>query len=75
MLAMVTIVTAQAQEKRIPDQRKDYRDKVLAEKLKFSDEQKQKAKVLNEDYRKKMDNTRKELVLSYNYSMSHNNSS
>ena len=59
MLAMVMIVAARSQEKRIPDQRKDYRDKVLAEKLKFSDEQKQKAKALNEDYRKKMDELRK----------------
>ena len=59
MLAMVMIVAAQAQEKRIQEPRKDYRDKRMAQKIKLSDEQKQKAKTLNEDYRKKMDELRK----------------
>jgi hypothetical protein len=59
MLAMVTIVTAQAQEKRVQEPRKDNRDKRMAEKIQLSDEQKQKAKTLNEDYRKKMDELRK----------------
>ena len=59
MLAMVLIVAAQAQEKRVQEPRKDYRDKRMAEKIKLSDEQKQKAKTLNEDYRKKMDELRK----------------
>src|SRR5678816_4523386 len=58
MLAMVTIVAAQAQKERIPEQR-SYRDKMMAERIKLSDEQKQKAKSLNEDYRKKMDELRK----------------
>ena len=59
MLAMVMIVAAQAQEKRVPEPRKDYRDKRMAEKIKLSDEQKQKAKALNEDYSKKMEELRK----------------
>ena len=59
MLAMVMIVAAQAQEKRVQEPRKDYRDKRMAEKLKLSDEQKQKAKALNEDYKNKMDELRK----------------
>jgi len=59
MLAMVMIVAAHAQEKRVHEPRKDYRDKRMAEKIKLSDEQKQKAKALNEDYRKKMDELRK----------------
>ena len=59
MLAMVTIVAVQAQEKRIQEPRKDYRDKRMAEKIQLSDEQKQKAKALNEDYRKKMNELRK----------------
>jgi len=59
MLAMVTIVAAQAQEERVPQKQKVYRDKMMAEKVKLSDEQKQKAKALNEDYRKKMDELRK----------------
>jgi periplasmic protein CpxP/Spy len=58
MLAMVTIVAAQAQKERVPEQR-GHRDKMMAEKLKLSEEQKQKAKTLNEDYRKKMDELRK----------------
>jgi hypothetical protein len=58
MLAMVTIIAAQAQKERTPEQR-GYRDKMMAEKLKLSEEQKQKAKALNEDYRKKMDELRK----------------
>ena len=58
MLAMVTIIAAQAQRERTPEQR-GYRDKRMAEKIKLSDEQKQKAKALNEDYRKKMDELRK----------------
>jgi len=58
-LAMVMIIAAQAQEKRVPEQRKVYRDKMMTEKIKLSDEQKQKAKTLNEDYRKKMDELRK----------------
>ena len=52
MLSMVTIFAAQAQKEKNPEER-GYRDKMMAEKLKFSDEQKQKAKALNEDYRKK----------------------
>ena len=59
MLAMVTIIAVQAQEKRVQEPRKDYRDKRMAEKIKLSDEQKQKAKALNEDYRKKMEELRK----------------
>ena len=59
MLAIVTIVAAQAQEKRVREPRKDYQDKRMAEKLKLSDEQKQKAKALNEDYKNKMDELRK----------------
>jgi Spy/CpxP family protein refolding chaperone len=59
MLAMVTIVAAQAQKERIPEQQRGFRDKMMAEKLNLSDEQKQKAKALNEDYRKKMDELRK----------------
>ena len=59
MLAMVTIVAAQAQKEKIPEQQRDHRDKMMAEKLQLSDEQKQKAKALNEDYRKKMDELRK----------------
>ena len=43
ILAMVTIVAAQAQKERIPDQR-DHRDKMMAEKLKLSEEQRQKTK-------------------------------
>src|SRR6185436_20415402 len=58
MLAIVTIVAAQAQKDRVTEQR-GYRDKMMAEKLQLSDEQKQKAKALNEDYRKKMEELRK----------------
>jgi len=58
MLAMIMIIAAQAQEKRVQEPRKDYRDKRMAEKIKLSDEQKQKAKALNDDYRKKMDELR-----------------
>ncbi|HMK19481.1 MAG TPA: hypothetical protein VK492_14860 [Chitinophagaceae bacterium] len=58
MLAMVTIIAAQAQKERNPEER-GHSDKMMAEKLKLSDEQKQKAKALNEDYRKKMDELRK----------------
>ena len=63
MLAMVTIIAAQAQKERTPDQR-GYRDKMMAEKIKLSDEQKQKAKALNEDYRKKMDELKKRMISS-----------
>lgn len=59
MVAVAMILVAQAQEKRIPEKRRDHRDKMMAEKLKFSDEQKQKAKILNEAYRKKMVELRK----------------
>jgi hypothetical protein len=59
MLAIVTIVAAQAQKERITVEKKDLRDKMMTQKLKFSDEQKQKAKTLNEDYRKKMTELRK----------------
>ena len=59
VLAMVTIIAAQAQKKRITDGRRDLRDKMLTEKLNLSEEQKQKAKTLNEDYRKKMTELRK----------------
>ena len=58
MLAMVTIVAAQGQNERTLEQR-GYRDKMMAEKIKLSEEQKQKAKALNEDYRTKMDELRK----------------
>jgi hypothetical protein len=58
MLAMITIVAVQAQKERVTEQR-GYRDKMMAEKIKLSDEQKQKAKTLNEDYRKKTDELRK----------------
>src|SRR6187431_555736 len=58
MLSMVTIFVAQAQKEKNPEER-GHRDKMMAEKLKFSNEQKQKAKALNEDYRKKMDELRK----------------
>ena len=58
MLAMVMVVAAQAQKERVQEQR-GHRDKMMAEKLKLSDEQRQKAKTLNEDYRKKMDELRK----------------
>ena len=58
MLAMVTIVAVKAQKESIREQR-SYRDKMMAEKIKLSDEQKQKARTLNEDYRKKMDELRK----------------
>src|SRR4026209_1309480 len=59
VLAMVSIVAVQAQKKRITNERKDLRDKMLTEKLKFSEEQKEKAKTLNEDYMKKMTELRK----------------
>src|SRR4026208_1967857 len=58
-LALTTIISVQAQEKRAPFQRKEFRDKMLTEKLKFSEEQKEKAKTLNEDYRKKLTELRK----------------
>src|SRR6187551_1172634 len=58
MLAMVTIVAVQAQKERVTEQR-GYRDKMMTEKIKLSEEQKQKAKALNEDYRKKIDELRK----------------
>ena len=58
MLAMITIVAAQAQKERVTEQR-GHRDKMMSEKLKLSEEQKQKAKALNEDYRKKMEELRK----------------
>ena len=48
MLAMVTIVASQAQKERIPEQR-SYRNKMMADRIKLSDEQKQKAKSLNEN--------------------------
>ena len=63
MLAMVTIIAAQAQKERNPEER-GHRDKMMAEKLKLSDEQKQKAKALNEDYRKKMDELKKRMISS-----------
>src|SRR6187402_459052 len=59
MLAMIVIIAVQAQKERTPGQQRGFRDKMMAEKLKLSDEQKQKAKALNEDYRKKMDELRK----------------
>ena len=59
MLALVSLLTVQAQKRVLPDQQKNSRDRIIAEKLKFSEEQKQKAKVLNEDYRKKMAELRK----------------
>ena len=58
MLTMVIIVATQAQEKRVQEPRKAYRER-MDEKIKLSDEQKQKAKTLNQDYRKKMDDLRK----------------
>src|SRR6187402_1428953 len=59
MLAMIVIIAVQAQKERTPGQQRGFRDKMMAERLKLSDEQKQKAKTLNEDYRKKMDELRK----------------
>lgn len=59
VVAMASIAAAQAQEKRIPGQRKEFHDKMMAEKLKLSEEQRQKARLLNEEYRKKMTELRK----------------
>jgi len=58
MLATIVIVSAHGQKDRIREQR-GFRDKMMAEIIQLSDEQKQKAKSLNEDYRKKMDELRK----------------
>ena len=41
-VTMVTIVAVQAQKKRMPDGKKELRDKMLTEKLNLSEEQKQK---------------------------------
>jgi len=35
MLTLVTLVTVQAQKKRIPGEQKEFRDKMLTEKLKL----------------------------------------
>ena len=59
MLAITAMITGNAQERRIPRERGEFRDKMLTEKLKLSEEQKQKAKTLNEDFRKKMMELRK----------------
>lgn len=60
VLLLATTVAVQAQEKRIPGFR-GHRPPphLMQEKLKFSEEQKQKVKALNEDFRKKMMDLRK----------------
>jgi hypothetical protein len=59
MLALGMFISIQAQKKEatLPD--KQFRDKMMAEKLKLSEEQRQQAKKLTEDYRKKRDELRK----------------
>ena len=52
ILALVTVAATQAQRKRVPE-------KLMAEKMKLSEDQKQKAKELNESYRKNMMDLRK----------------
>src|SRR5688572_23830131 len=59
VLAMVAILTSQAQKKDPMAGKREFRDKMVAEKLKLSEEQKQKAKKLNEDYRKELTELRK----------------
>ncbi|HEX6849246.1 MAG TPA: hypothetical protein VF144_19810, partial [Chitinophagaceae bacterium] len=54
MLAIVCMGALQAQERRLRPAQKSHHDKIMAEKLKFSDEQRKKAKELNEEFRKKM---------------------
>ncbi len=56
ILAMATLTTLQAQQKKITGRQKD---NVIAEKIRLSEEQRQKAKSLNEDFRKKMSELRK----------------
>ena len=46
MLAIMALSAVQAQEKRAIKERKEFRDKMVAEKLNLSDEQKQKARSL-----------------------------
>jgi hypothetical protein len=66
ILAFATLAIVQAQEKKLPGegkrpglQRHLQQKHLQAEKLKLSDDQKQKAKTLNEDFRKKMMDLRK----------------
>jgi len=59
LLAIVTVVAVQAQKKRAKVERKEFRDKMVTQKLELSDDQKQKAKTLKEDFRKKMSELRK----------------
>lgn len=59
MIASVTLVTVHAQEKEIPRERKEFRDKMMAERLKLTEEQQQRAKTLNENFRKQMTELRK----------------
>src|SRR5512147_3138540 len=60
IMAIVAIVAVQAQEKGFPEGRHPgmnnrlMKQKMLGEKLKLSEEQRQKAKTLNEDYRKNL---------------------
>jgi hypothetical protein len=56
VLAMITILSTQAQKRKIAEKQKN---KLIAEKIKLSDEQKVKAKTLNEDFSKKMTELRK----------------
>lgn len=59
MLALTVMISLNAQEKRLFGERKELRDKMLTEKLKLSEEQREKAKSLNEDFRAKMTELRK----------------
>src|SRR5688572_26200602 len=59
VLAMVGILTSEAQKKDPIAGKREFREKMVAEKLKLSEEQKQKAKKLNEDYRKELSELRK----------------
>ena len=59
MIASVTLVAVHAQEKEIPRERKEFRDKMMAERLKLTEEQQQRAKTLNENFRKQMTELRK----------------
>jgi hypothetical protein len=55
-LAMATLATTHAQKKRLHE---GNRDQLLVEKLKFTDEQREKAKRMNEEFRKNMTELRK----------------
>lgn len=54
LLAAIAVIAVRAQKKEAPYHLKESRDKMMAEKLKFSEEQRQKAKTINDDFRKKM---------------------